>query len=260
MALTHKIIEAGPLRIEALYNRGSRYDTPRQRAEKRKATSEIQWRLNRKLSWQKLELRLAVNFPTPGSAWVIVLTFDDKHMPKDRKTAQRRFKYFRDKIFAAYKAAGLPEPVIFWAPESLSAASGRWHFHIVISNTGADLDIIRSCWIYGSEIEAEKLRVDARKNHETLARYMTKESREIQDYRDKPGLHNWSCTADAKQPETETFTVPDDFKLTAPDGSTVLIDERRQTEWASWHVLKYRLGGAAFDRPPRARRRRPRKR
>ena len=130
----------------------------------------------------------------------------------------------------------------------------------MISNTGADLDIIRSCWIYGSEIEAEKLRVDARKNHETLARYMTKESREIQDYHDKPGLHNWSCTTNAKQPETETFTVPDDFKLTAPDGSTVLIDERRQTEWASWHVLKYRLGVAAFDRPPRARRRRPRKR
>ena len=126
---------------------------------------------------------------------------------------------------------------------------------MVISNSGSDLNLIRRCWIYGSDVEAEKLRVDAEKNHETLARYMTKELRECQDYDDKPGLHGWSCTANAKAPETETLTVPDDYKLTAPAGSTVLIDERRQTEWASWHVLKYRFGGDGFGRAPRAKRR-----
>ena len=57
----------------------------------------------------------------------------------------------------------------------------------------------------------------------------------------------------------ETMTVPDDYKLTAPEGSTVLIDEHKQTEWASWHILKYRFGGAAFGRAPRARRRRARR-
>ena len=255
MALTLKRIDAGPLRIEALYSRGSRYDTPRQRAEKRKASSEAQRRLNKMMSWQELELMLAVNFPTPGSAEVVTLTFDDAHMPKDRKEAQRRCKYFRQKLAAAYADAGLPAPVIFWAPEVLTAASGRWHFHLVISSTGRDVELIRSCWIYGSDVEAEALRVDDQKNHETLARYLTKELRECQEYEARPGLHGWSCTRNAKRPETETLTVPDDFQLTPPEGSKVLIDEIRRTEWACWHVLKYRYD-VQRDRSARARRRR----
>ena len=259
MAQTLKITAAGPLFVEALYPRARRSDTPRQRAEKRKASSEAQRRMNRIYSYQQLELTLAANFPTPGSAHVVVLTFDDAHMPRSRREAQRRFKYFLKRLREAYRAAGLPDPVVFWAPEALTSATGRWHFHTVISNTGRDLDLIRRCWIYGSDIEADKLRVDAEKNHETLARYMTKELRECQDYDDKPGLHGWSCTRNAKRPETETVTVPDDFKLEAPEGSTVIVNERRSTEWASWHVIKYRFGGAGFDRPPRAKRRRARR-
>ena len=259
MAQTLKITAAGPLFIETLYPRAKCSDTPRQRAEKRKASSEAQRRMNRIYSYQQLELMLAANFPTPGSAHVVVLTFDDAHMPRSRREAQRRFKYFLKRLREAYRAAGLPDPVVFWAPEVLTSATGRWHFHIVITNTGRDLDLIRRCWIYGSDIDAKKLRVDAEKNHETLARYMTKELRECQDYADKPGLHSWSCTRNAKRPETETVTVPDDFKLEAPEGSTVIINERRSTEWASWHVIKYRFGGAGFDRPPRAKRRRARR-
>lgn len=259
MAQTLKITSAGPLQIEALYPRGSRYDAPKQRGAKMKASSEAQHRMNRIYSYQKLELALAVNFPTPGSGLVVTLPFDDAHMPRDRKEAQRRFKYFRQKLDAAYDAAGVPRPVIFWAPEVLTSASGRWHFHLIMTNSGRDLEILRRCWIYGSDIEAEKLRVDAEKNHETLARYMTKELRECQEYADKPGLHGWSCTRNAKKPETETLTVPDDYKLEAPEGCTVLIDEHKQTEWATWHVLKYRYGAAGFDRPHRARRHRVRK-
>ena len=259
MAQTLKRTYAGPLRVDALSPRASRYDTPQQRKEKQKASSDAQRRMNRIYSYQKLELYLAANFPAPGSALVVTLTFDDKHMPKDRATALRRLDYFREKLNAAYDAAGLPRPVIFWAPEVLTSASGRWHFHIVMTNSGRDLDLIRKCWTYGTEIEAEKLRVDAEKNHETLAKYMTKELRECQDFDAKPGLHGWSHTRNAKKPETETLTVPDDFKLEAPEDSTVLIDEHRATEWASWHVIKYRVGAAENDRPPRAKRSRARR-
>ncbi|MBO7668396.1 MAG: hypothetical protein J6T26_08045 [Firmicutes bacterium] len=259
MAQTLKRTYAGPVRIEALYPRGSRYDTTKQRGAKMKASSEAQRRMNRIYSYQKLELALAVNFPTPGSALVVVLTFDDEHLPKDRAAALRRLDYFREKLNAAYDEAGLPRPVIFWAPEVLTSASGRWHFHLVMTNSGHDLEILRRCWIYGSDIEAEKLRVDAEKNHETLAKYMTKELRECQDCDSKPGLHGWSCTRNAKKPETETLTVPDDFQLEPPEDCTVLIDERRSTEWASWHVIKYRFGAEAFARAPRAKRRRQRR-
>lgn len=259
MAKTLKRIDAGSIQISALYNRCSRHDTPKQRQAKRQASTAAQRRMNQIYSYQQLELRLAKNFPIAGSGLIVTLTHDDAHMPRSRREAQIRFKYFLKKLRAARAAAGLPEPVVFWAPEILTSDSGRWHQHIVMDNTGKDMEIIRACWIYGTDIDAKKLRVDAEKNHESLARYMTKELRECQEYDARPGLHGWSCTRNAKKPEIETVTVPDDYELTPPDGSTVLIDERRSTEWASYHVLKYRFSGSGFSPVPRAKRRRRRR-
>ena len=256
MALLLKRIDAGGIQVAALYNRRSRYDTPAQRAAKEKASSEAQRRMNQIYSWQKLELMLAKNFPTAGSGLVAVLTFDDEHQPRSRAEAQRRFRYFLKKLREARKKAGLPEPVVFFAFEVLTSASGRWHLHIVMDNTGRDLEMLRNCWIYGSNIEAEKLRVDGEKNHETLARYMTKELRELQDYGSAVGLRGWSYTRNAKKPEVDTVTVEDDYQLTAPEGSEVLLDEKKRTEFASYHILKYRFTAAqAWTAVPRARRR-----
>ena len=262
MALTLKRIDAGGLQVAALYTRRSRYDTPPQRAAKEKASSEAQRRMNQIYSWQKLELMLAKNFPTAGSGLVVVLTFGDEHMPKSRAEVQRRFRYFLKKLREARAEAGLPQPVVFWAPEILTSGSGRWHLHLVMDSTGRDLELIRRCWIYGADIEAERLRVDGEKNHETLAKYMTKELRECQEYEARPGLHGWSCTRNAQRPEIETITVEDSYRLTAPEGSEVLLDEQKRTEFASFHILKYRFGGyaamRAADRTKRRKARRPR--
>ena len=233
----------------------SRKDSPRERAAKQKATSLAQRRLNEINSTMELELRLAANFPVAGSGLVIVLTYDDKHLPKSRKEAQRRFKYFLSKLRAARKKAGLPEPRVIYAPEVLTSSSGRWHHHIVLDNTGRDLDMVRACWIYGSDIECEKLRVDGEKNHETLARYMNKELREAQEYECRAGLHGWGCTRNCRKPEVDVVLVEDSDRLRAPRGATVLMQERRSTDYAGYEILKYRLGGSAFRRPARARRR-----
>ena len=276
MAKTLKRIDAGGIQVAALYNRCTRYDTPMVRQAKRQASSAAQRRMNQIYSYQKLELLLAVNFPTPGSGLWVTLSFDDAHMPGSRKAAQLRIKNFLKKLRQARKKAGLPEPVVFWTLEVLTSESGRWHIHMVINSTGRDFDLIRSCWIYGSEIEicklgipkkGEKLPVwygqdadDPGNYYKAVARYMTKELRECQEYEVRPGLHGWSCTRNAKKPEVETMTVPDDFELSAPEGSTVLLDERKKTEWASYHVLKYRFSGAGFSPAPRSRRRRYRRR
>ena len=256
MAKTLKRIDAGALQVAALYKRRTGRESPKARAAKQKASSDAQRRMNQIYSYQKLELMLAANFPRAGSALVCCSTFDDAHMPKSRKEAQLRFKYFLKLLRRERAAEGLPEPVVFWAPEILTSESGRWHFHFVIDATGRDLDMIRRCWIYGSDIDAEKLRVDAEKDHESLARYMTKELRECQEYEAKPGLHGWSCTRNARKPEIESFAVPDDYEITPPDGSTVLIHEGRVTQFASWTVIKYRFDGSAYPAPKRARRRR----
>lgn len=259
MAKTLKRIYAGSIMLASLSNRGSRTASPRQRAAKRKASSEAQRLMNQIHSYQKLELMLAVNFPTAGSGLVVVLTYDDGHLPKTRAEAQNRYKYFLRKLRQARKAAGLPEPVVCSDPEILTSSTGRWHHHIVLDNTGQDYEMIRRCWIYGSNIEIEPLRVDAEKNHETLAKYMSKESRECQDAESRPGLHSWSWTRNAKRPETDTVVVPDDYDLVPPEGCTVLLDEGKQTEFASWRVLKIRYDGLQPARAAKPKRRRKRK-
>lgn len=233
-------------------------DGPKERAAKSKATNEAQALRNRILSTRELELRLAKNFPTPGSGLVIVLTYDDAHLPKSRKEAQRRFKYFLRKLREARRKAGLPEPRVIYAPEALSSRSGRWHHHIVLDNTGNDLDTVRACWIYGDDIEAEKLRVDDEKDHASLARYMNKELREAQEYECRPGLHGWGCTRNCLKPEVDVRIVEDRCRLRAPKGATVLLQERRANAFAEVAVIKYRLPARCFAPGARARRRRRR--
>ena len=255
-----KTIYAGALCLAADLPMRCRGDSPRQRAAKAKVSTEAQRRLNQIASALELELRLAVNFPRAGSGLVIVLTYDDEHLPKTRKEAQRRFRYFLQKLRAERKRAGLPAPRVIYAPEVLSSSSGRWHHHIVIDNTGDDLAMIRRCWIYGSDIECEKLRVDGEKNHETLARYMSKELREAQEYECRAGLHGWGCTRNCLKPEIDVQSVEDGTPLEAPAGATVLLHERRETEYAGYEILKFRFDGGVFPAPRRARRRRRRTR
>ena len=249
-------IDGGAVVYEIEHPVRQRGDSDKVRAAKSKATDAAQRLRNQILSTRELELRLAKNYPTPGSGLVCVLSYDEAHLPRNRKEAQRRFKYFLKKLRAARKTAGLPEPRVIYAPEALSSASGRWHHHIVVDNTGDDFDMIRAAWIYGSDVEIEKIRVDEEKNHETLARYMSKELREAQEYDCKPGLHGWGCTRNCLKPEVDVRIVDDRAQLRAPKGATVLIHERHATEYAEHAVLKYRLPARCFRGISRARRRR----
>ena len=233
-----------------------RRDSKRVRAAKAKATSQAQQLRNQILSIRQLELLLACNYPTPGSGLVCCLSFDDAHLPKTRREAQRRFKYFLKKLRAERRAARLPEPRVIYSPEVLTSSSGRWHYHIVIDSTGDDLGMLRRCCIYGSDIDAKPLRVDEEKNHETQARYMSKELREAQEYDSRPGLHGWSCTRSCRKPEVDEQIVEDRKPLRAPRGATVPIHERRSTELTESAILKYRLPASCFKPRARARRRR----
>lgn len=234
MAKTKKIISAGPLVLEAIYPRGSAHDSPRQRAGKRKLSSEAQQRMNQKYSWQKLELQLAANY-LPGDLWV-TLTYDDEHLPATRAQAERCFSYFLRKLRSSRGKRS--QPVVHWCTEHKHESEDRkrhrrWHHHFCVNATGADFETIRRCWIYGSNVEIEIMQIDRDHSYEALARYMCKEAR------DRPGLRSWSYTRNAKHPETETFTVPDDTPLQAPKGSTLFEEASDRTEFGSYRYIKY---------------------
>lgn len=244
---TRKIITAGPLVVEAIYPRGSAQDAPRIRAGKKKLSSEAQRRLNAKHSFQKLELLLASNF-IPGDL-ILTLTYDDAHLPETRAQAVARLKEFRRRLAARRRSRG-QELRMVWNTENVFD-EGRWHHHVVLNNAGEDFAVLRELWSWGCDVEIQTLRIDRDHSFEAVARYLCKEARE------RPGLRSWSYTRSCRQPEVETFPVPDDTPLQPPKGATVYEDARHANEFGSWRVVKYLLPDwrRTVRRPKRKRRR-----
>lgn len=227
---TKKIIEAGPLVLECIYPRGSAQDSPRQRSAKRQLSSEAQQRMNRKYSYQKLELMIAANF-RPGD-WIVTLTYDDEHLPRDRAEAQERLKRFRGKLARARRRHGQQLRMI-WNTETVFG-QGRWHHHCIISRGGGrDFALLRSLWPWGMNIEIHPLRIDRDHSFESLARYLCKEARE------RRGLRSWSSTRSCVKPRVDVCTVPDSAQLQPPKGATIYEDEQRRTEYGSFRFVKY---------------------
>ena len=214
---------------EAVYSRPAGRESARVRASKRKVSTEAQQRMNAKYSWQKLELMLAANF-MPRDL-VVTLTFDDSHMPKDRKAVNARLKKFRAEL-AKIRKRKRKDLRCIWTIENKSG-DGRWHVHMAMNATGDDFQDILSCWPYGNDIDIRRLQVDRDKNYETLARYMCKEARE------RPGLRSWSCSRSCRKPEVETFPVPDSTDVKAPKNATVLTEATMRTDFGEFHFIKY---------------------
>ncbi len=222
--------EAGDLVEQVLYTRVQAADDERARGAKRKRTTEIMQKYNDKSSVKKLELWLAANF-RKGDL-VGCLTYDDRHLPGGRAEANRRVKYFRQKLAEHYRRRGV-ELIMFWNVEHVHG-EGRWHHHFVLPSTGfGDYEAIRAAWPYGSDIELDRLRVDREKNYATLAAYYAKEARE------KLGLRSWSHTRNAKAPVVEVERVESDYQLQAPRGVEVLERISIETAYGCYQYLKY---------------------
>ena len=242
---TKKIISAGPLVVEAIYPRASRWDSPKARGAKRKLSSEAQQKANAKYSYQKLELMLAANF-VPGDL-ILTLTYDEAHLPRTREAAAARLKKFRADLAALRKRSGR-ELLMIWNTENVFNL-GRWHHHCVVNACGEDFEAIRRLWGSGENVEIRKLQIDKDHSYESLARYMCKEARE------RPGLRSWSYTRSCRKPEIETFPVPDDTDVKPPEDATIVAEAVVRTEFGEFHFVKY----LAAD-PQELRRHRPRAR
>lgn len=248
MAKWKKIIVAGPLVMEAVYPRANSKDAPKVRAAKKKLSSEAQMKMNLKYSYQKLEFLLAANF-CPGDL-VCTMTYKEGCLPSTRKEAEARLKYFRAKL-SAHRKKHKVDFRMAWCSEHRHGL-GRWHHHCVINSTGEDIKQLQRLWPYG-HIEITTLKIDKDHSYEGLARYMAKEEK------DKVGQRSWSYTRSCKQPEVETFIVPDDTPLQAPKGSIVIEQASEATAYGSFKYVKYLASSTAVRRRVKARRRVQRK-
>ena len=225
MAKAVKHITAGLLHIEVIGQAPERPPGRRTRAGRAQKTCAAQQFYNDKCSWRELELRIAANFQR---ALVLALTYDESHLPKDKRAADKYFSKFIRKYRDARKKRGLLLRYIYvtegfhdkresdWLEEDGELEHRRLHHHMIVDATdGDDLEEIRSLWTGGGYIRAEALDVHY---YRELAKYLTKEAREFG--RPKPGERSWRASRNLKMPEVEYIEIPSDsVTLAAPFGA-----------------------------------------
>lgn len=184
-------------------------------------------------------MRIACNF-SEDRAVVGCVKFDKAHRPRDRTHAQTMFGYYRNtKLSAAREAIGAGRLRMVWAVEILTSRKGVWHVHFVVDAVGNDFDLLRRCWIYGSDVEFSPLRLDPECGYARIAQYISKEPREVQDFKSRAGLHGWSATRNCARPHFDVCRVPSDFALAAPPGCRVLLDETRGGEFGEIREIEF---------------------
>lgn len=200
------------------------------RRAKKKKTTEVMRAFNKKSSIQKFTLMIAANFG-PGDI-VGCVTYDDLHLPASRKEAERRFRYFRDKLRKLYDIETV-DLRMCWSTEC-KHGTGRWHHHFICTATGDDYENIRRAWIYGSVAELSRLKVDAKTDgYHALAEYFAKEQRE------KPGLRSWSYTRNCRKPEVERETVDAADAPEIPEGVIVYDYIVSETIFGRHYYIRY---------------------
>lgn len=221
-----KSITAGLLHLEIIGTTPGA-DGKKSRCPRRGPTSPGQQFYNLKCSWRELELALAANFAARD--WVLVFTYDDSHLPENKKTADgclqkfiRRYRTVRrrrgEELRYIYATEGFHERRRYdHFVQDGALEDRRLHHHMVLNFTSPDdLEEIRSLWQGGGYVRAEPLDVHY---YRELAKYMTKEAREFG--RPKPGERTWRGSRNLKKYQVEYIEIPSDSVTLAPPAGAV---------------------------------------
>ena len=199
MAKRRKQIIAGRLVSECAYTVAYPHDPEHVRQEKRKMSTKARQRQNIKAACKSLEMLLAANFSMRDI--VLTLTYRDEDLPHSREDAVKCLKKFFRDLRQHRKKRG-EELKYIYVTESRHE-QGRFHHHIVLNSTGADLDVIKSLWRWGDDIEMDY--VDTRQ-YRALAEYLAKEPKEAGT---QNGKRMWTPSKNLQRPIQKTDWIDD---------------------------------------------------
>lgn len=253
MAKILKQVRCGRLVTAVVYTTPTAGDTPKQRAQKQKASTAARERLNARTSYAKLERCLADNFD--NGDLLVTLTYDDKRFPASKKTAVGRLKTFFGSLKQTRESRGHILRYIYVTEGCYPG--GRLHHHLVMNSTGDDFETLRRLWPWGN-LEITRLTFDREHTYEDLASYLTKEPREWGHPR--VGEHMWICSMNSIRSQPETMEVPESVTLEAPPEALVVSKEGPIVNgYGEWCWIKYLLPYDPARHRPKAKRKRRRK-
>lgn len=226
-----KTIRAGRLVYDIAYTVPSPRASKDERKRIREVTDAQIARTNCNTAQRKLELLMAANFGL--SDLVVTVTYRDDSLPAGVDVTRRRLNKLFAQIRSYRKARGLPDVKYIYVMEGRHG-DHRPHVHIIINAVGNDLDLIRSLWIWGDDIQLNYIR---ERGYDGWAGYLTKERREAT----LNGKKQYVGSRNLERPTITYSWVDDGASVDAPPGAQILDEGGARNEIASCRFIKYLL-------------------
>lgn len=211
------------------------YTVPRPNASKqerkriREVTEEQVARTNANTAQRKLEMLMATNFDEGDL--VLTVTYRDADLPDSADVTRNHLGKVFSQMRAYRKARGLPNLKYIYVLEGRHG-DHRPHAHIIINAAGGDLELMRSLWIWGDDIQLNYIR---ERGYDGWAGYLTKERREAS----LNGKKQFVGSRNLARPVTTYEWVDDGTTVDAPPGAQVLDEGGGRNEIASCRFVKY---------------------
>ena len=224
-----KTIRAGRLVWDITYTVPQPNASKQERKRIREVTEEQIQRTNANTAQRKLEMLMATNFDEGDL--VLTVTYRDADLPESADVTRKHLGKVFAQMRAYRKARGLPDLKYIYVLEGRHG-DHRPHAHIIINATGGDLELMRSLWIWGDDIQINYIR---ERGYDGWAGYLTKERREAS----LNGKKQFVGSRNLARPVTTYEWVDDGTTVDAPPGAQVLDEGGGRNEIASCRFVKY---------------------
>ena len=224
-----KTIRAGRLVWDCTYTVPRPNASKQERKRIREVTEEQVARTNANTAQRKLEQLLACNFD--DTDLVLTVTYRDADLPASADVTRRHLGKVFAQMRAYRKARSLPDLKYIYVLEGRHG-DHRPHAHIIINAVGNDLELMKSLWIWGDDIQINYIR---ERGYDGWAGYLTKERREAS----LNGKKQFVGSRNLARPVTTYEWVDDDTSVEAPPGAQVLDEGGGRHEIASCRFVKY---------------------
>ena len=224
-----KTIRAGRLVWDITYTVPRPNASKQERKRIREVTEEQVARTNANTAQRKLEMLMATNFD--DTDLVLTVTYRDADLPDSADVTRKHLGKVFAQMRAYRKARGLPDLKYIYVLEGRHG-DHRPHAHIIINAVGGDLELMRSLWIWGDDIQINYIR---ERGYDGWAGYLTKERREAS----LNGKKQFVGSRNLARPVTTYEWVDDGTTVDAPPGAQVLDEGGGRNEIASCRFVKY---------------------
>ena len=224
-----KTIRAGRLVWDITYTVPRPNASKQERKRVREVTEEQVARTNANTAQRKLEMLMATNFDEGDL--VLTVTYRDADLPDSADVTRKHLGKVFAQMRAYRKARGLPDLKYIYVLEGRHG-DHRPHAHIIINAAGGDLELMRSLWIWGDDIQLNYIR---ERGYDGWAGYLTKERREAS----LNGKKQFVGSRNLARPVTTYEWVDDGTTVDAPPGAQVLDEGGGRNEIASCRFVKY---------------------